>query len=265
MTRRFTRRDHGNSHSYALDGHKIPGVTTIIKVLDKPALVGWAARESAAYAIEHWDKLATLPLMERADKIARARFESNRRAIVRGHRIHEFGEKIAHGVPVEVPDEYRVPAEAYARFLDAWDMETIATETPVCHTAYRYAGTFDAVVDSPRLGRVMIDIKTGSGVYSETALQLAAYRYADMMIDSAGAEVPNLNTVGAYVAHVLPDTVDLVPITQDDRVTGAFLYCLELYETWIRRTGWDYRNEPDYSPVVGSPIYPDQLLDRNAS
>lgn len=265
MTRRFVRRNHGNSHSYALDGHKVPGVTTIIKVLDKPALVGWAARESAAYAVEHWDELAGLPIMERADKITRARFESNRRAIVRGHRIHEFGDKISHGVPVEVPDEYRGPAEAYARFLDAWDLQTIATESPVCHTAYRYGGTFDAIAESPRLGRVMIDIKTGSGVYPETALQLAAYRHADLMIDAAGDEQPMISTEGAYVAHVLPDTVDLIPITQDDRVTGAFLYCLELYETWIRRTSRDFRNEPDFDPVIGGPIYPDQLLDRNAS
>ena len=35
----FTRKNHGDNHSYYLDGVKIPGVTSIIGVLDKPALV----------------------------------------------------------------------------------------------------------------------------------------------------------------------------------------------------------------------------------
>ena len=147
---RFKRRNYGNSHGYTLDGQKVAGVTTVLGILDKPALVNWAAKQSAGYAIEHWNELAQLPMMERAERIEKARFKTNKAAIVRGHRIHEFGDKLAVGEPVEVPDEYRGPAEAYARFLDAWEIDTIATETPVCHTDYRYAGTFDAVVDSPR-------------------------------------------------------------------------------------------------------------------
>lgn len=261
MTARFARRNYGNSHGYTLDGEKAPGVTSVIgKVLDKPALVNWAAKQSAGYAIEHWEELTGLPLLKRAEQIEKARFTTNKKAIVRGHRIHEFGEKLATGEPVEVPDEYRGPAEAYARFLDAWEMETVRTETPVCHTDYRYAGTFDAVVDSPRLGTVMLDIKTGSGVYAETALQLAAYRFANLMID----DEPMIPTEAAYVAHTNGDTFDLIPMVQDEAITAAFLYVLELYETWIKRVDWDFRKEPSYAPVVGQPIYPDQFPRRNA-
>lgn len=252
---RFVRRNYGSGHGYLLDGEKVPGVTTVIKVLDKPALVNWAAKQSAGYAIEHWDELAGLPLIDRAAKIEKARFVSNKKAIVRGNRIHEFGEKLSTGQPVEVPDEYRGPAEAYARFLDLWQLDVLRAETPVCHTEYRYAGTFDAIVHAPRLGTVMLDIKTGSGVYAETALQLAAYRYANLMVD----DEPMIDTDGAYVAHVTGDTVDLVPLKQDEQVTAAFLYCLELYETWLKRTGWDFKKEDSFDPVVGAPIYPDQF------
>ena len=54
---RFTRKNHGSSHSYLLDGAPIPGVTSVIGILDKPALVKWAASETAAYADEHWAEL----------------------------------------------------------------------------------------------------------------------------------------------------------------------------------------------------------------
>ena len=251
---RFVRRNYGNGHGYLLDGEKITGVTTAFgKVLDKPGLPKWAAEQTAGYAIERWGALTELPLMERYDLMVGARFETNRRAIVRGHRIHEFGDRLARGEAVEVPEEYRTATDLYARFLDTWDMETVATETSVCNTDYRYGGTFDAVVRSDRLGTVMLDIKTG-GVYSEVALQLAAYRGADLMID----DKPMINTDAAYVAHVLPDTVDLIPIKQDPAVFNAFLYCLEIYETWLRRTSWDFKAEPTFDPVIGAPIYPDQ-------
>lgn len=254
MTLRFKRRNYGNGHGYTLDGQKVPGVTSVLDVLDKPALVNWAARESAGYAVEHWAELERLPLMERAREIEGARFKKNKAAIVRGHRIHEFGEKLAHGEPVEVPDEYRGPAEAYAQFLDQWDIETIKTETPICHTEYRYAGTFDALIKSPRLGTVMLDIKTGRSVYDETGLQLAAYRNADLMID----DEPMIATDAAYVAHVTGDTVDLVPLKQDG-LFEIFLYLLEIYESWMKRVAWKFKNEPTFNPVVEAPIYPDQM------
>lgn len=258
-TPRFQRRNHGQNHSYRLDGEKIPGVTTINGILDKPALVSWAAKESAGYAIEHWAELTELPMMKRAEQIEKARFATNKKAIVRGHRIHEFGEKLSKGEAVEVPDEYRGPAEKYAQFLDDWDLETIKTETPICHTEYRYGGTFDALAFSPRLGTIMLDIKTGRGVYAETALQLAAYRFADLMIN----DEPMIKTDAAYVAHVLGDTVDLIPVKQDESITHAFLYLLELFETWIKRTSWDHKKEPQFDPPIGSPIYPDQYPARN--
>lgn len=252
--RRFIRRNYGSGHSYTLDGAKITGVTTAIGILDKPGLVKWAAESTAGFAVENWQNLADLPLMERYDRMVKARFETNRRAVVRGNRIHEFGDRLAHGETVEVPDEYRSAADNYARFLDAWDMETIATEQSVCNTSYRYGGTFDAIVKAPKLGTIMVDIKTG-GVWSEVGLQLAAYRFADLMLD----DQPMIETEAAYVAHVLPDTVDLVPIRQGDEVTSAFLYCLELYESWVKRTSWDFKSEPSFDPIVGAPIYPDQV------
>lgn len=269
---RFQRHNSGSSHYYTLDGERITGVTTAIGALDKPALVGWAAKESANYAVEHWDELAQKTLGDRIEAIKSARFQKNKAAVVRGNRVHALGERIAHGEEVDVPAELVGPVDAYARFLDAWDFETIATETPVCRTDYRYGGTLDAIVESDRFGTVLLDIKTGSGVYDEVGLQLAAYRYADVMLEeveqtgprggrkpSVWVEKPMIEVDRVMVAHVKPDAVDLVPVAADQGVWRTFLYVLEVFESYTKRTQWKYKNEPTFAPLVGKPIYPEEV------
>ena len=70
-------------HKYRLDGVECPGVTTIIgKGVPAPALINWAAEQSAAYAVDHWDELSTLGVVERAKRIEKARFTERDRAAV---------------------------------------------------------------------------------------------------------------------------------------------------------------------------------------
>lgn len=276
---RFVRKNSGNSHSYTLDGRRVPGVTTVIGILDKPALVNWAAKESASYAIENWDVLAALPVLERASRIEKARFNTNRKAVVKGNRIHALGERVANGESVDVPPEIRSQCEAYARFLDRWDLVTVSTETPVCHTEWGYAGTFDLIADSPRFGRCLMDIKTGKGVYSETSLQLNAYANCDLRLvaeEITGPrggvkvewrEAPMVQVDSLLVAHVLEDDVELIPVgglgehraQPDPAVFESFLHMLDIFETWVKRTGWDYRDEEAYSPVVGKALWPEEV------
>lgn len=269
---RFQRRNHANSHSYLLDGQRVPGVTTVIGILDKPALVNWAAAETAAYADEHWAELSELRSADRIERLKGARFATNRRAVVRGTRVHSLGERLAHGEQIdegEITPELRPWVEGYARFLDEWDIETAAAELPVAHSEYRYAGTADLFAWSPRLGHVLLDIKTGKSVYSEVALQLAAYRYADMGIreqvvtgprggkrtEWVDAPVPQVDQT--LVVHVREDGTSLVPVKGDEETWEAFLYMLATYDTWVRRTAWANRDADDYIRAVAPTIYPE--------
>lgn len=247
---RFARRNHGGGHSYLLDGEKVPGVTTVIGALDKPALINWAARQAAELAVNDWDRLATLPIAARLQELQWAHRATNRKAATRGTRIHTFGEHLAHGREVNVPDELRGPVEAYARFLDLWGIESTAIEVPVCHTEYRYAGTADGFVTSPRLGPILLDVKTGSGVFPEVALQLSAYRYANLaLIDNAEAPVPEV--AACYVAHVLPDDVELVPVSAGETEWRAFLY-LQAVHRW--------RASVKDDPPIGDVLRPENLV-----
>lgn len=256
--------------SYTLDGESVTSVTTAIGVLDKPALVSWAARMSASYAVENWAELDRIPLMERAKRIEDARWNANRAATTKGHRIHALCEAVAHGQTVTVPDDLsQASVEAGARLLDQWEMTTVATELPVANGTYLYAGTADLVVSSPRLGNVLLDWKTGKSIYSEVALQLAAYRYAELCLETV-VEVgprggkkpvlyqrPMLQIDRTMAVHVHDDSVSLHPVETGPDVFDQFLRLLYLHDDWIRRTGWNFRKDATYDNPVREPIFPE--------
>ena len=228
---RLVRRNYGRGHGYQLDGEKIAGVTTVIGVLDKPALRNWFAEQAAKRAVDEWDRLSLLPVSDRLDYIKRGPREVASAAALRGTEIHALGEKIAHGEEVEVPPEHRGPVEAYARFLDEWEVETIATETPLVSVTHRFGGTAD---NWSKIGKrdgamCLLDVKTGKGVYNETALQLAAYRYSELIQPEKGVEIETPAVDLVYVAHVLPDTVRMVPVIANGAVFRDFLYILQAY------------------------------------
>lgn len=234
---RLERRNYGRGHGYKLDGTKVVGVTTVIDTLDKPALRQWYANEAAKRVVDDWDTIVAMKPSDRLEYVKFGARDTVRAAALRGTEIHTLGEKLLHGDDVTVPDEHRGPVEAYVRFLDAWDVEPIASETPLAHVEQKYAGTADVWA---RIGKrdgavCLYDVKTGKGVYDETGLQLAAYRFSSLMQPEKGVEIPTPAAELTYVAHVLPDTVRMVPVTADERVFRTFLYLLQVHR---ERTDW---------------------------
>lgn len=247
---RLKRRNYGRGHGYQLDGEKILGVTTVIDVLDKPALRDWYARQAAERAVNEWDALAELPITERLERIRWGARDRVREAAMRGTEIHTLGDRLARGEDVDVPDQHRGPVEAYARFLDEWQIETIASETPLASTEHRYGGTADlwATIGVRDNAPALVDVKTGRGIYSEVGLQLAAYRYADVYQPENGLEVPVPAVDLVYVAHVLPDAVRMVPVIATPRVFRTFLYLLHVKRDVNAWEDW---------PLVGAAVRPD--------
>jgi hypothetical protein len=231
MAARLVRRNHGKGHSYQLDGRKVVGVTTATGKLPKDALIDWSAKTTANYAVDHWDELAGMPLSERLSTLVRARFNVTKAAALRGTQIHALGDKVARGIEVDA-GEHQSEVEAYARFLDRWDVTVHATETPCANTTHLYAGTADAWATFGRgelAGlRVLLDIKTGRGVYDDAALQLAAYRYCDLwQPEGPESEEPLPPVDAVVVAHVLPDSVRLLPVNAGPEQFRQFLYLLQ--------------------------------------
>jgi hypothetical protein len=213
------------------DPHKIMGVTTALNAKAKPALTGWAGRVTAEYAIDHWDELAQLPISERLQTLRDVQFNTKSAAALRGNQIHELGQRLVHGLQVDVSDENRGPVEAYARFCDRWRLEPIAAEVPVANTRYRYGGTADlfAYVGALDNALCLVDLKTGRGVYSETALQTTAYARCDLwQPDGPKSEGTPPVVEATYVAHIQADNVLMLPAEYDDEAFNQFLYALAM-------------------------------------
>jgi hypothetical protein len=212
----------------------LPSVTTVIKVLDKSGpLVGWAKKETAACAVRNLDMLVR---MREAGGDAAAvnwlktipDFKRDSAADI-GSRVHRLAEQLARGIEPEVTDAEAPFVDAYRAFLVAYRPRFLAVEEMVASLRHGYGGTLDAlaVIGGERW---LLDVKTGTGVYPETALQLAAYAAADF-IGRPGVpqrfRLPRATRFG--VIHVRPEGARLVEFHVDRRTLAAFLEARRLY------------------------------------
>ena len=247
----FVRRNVGLNHYYVdvldqpvtgpdgveITEVKVPGVTTILSdAVPKSGLVSWAAKEAASYAVEHWDELAGEKLLTRADRIATAWRGERDAASGRGQLIHKLAERLQRGDQVDIPDGLEGHVESCVRFLDQYDVEPILAEFAVVNRSVGYAGTGDLLCDMLR-HRWLLDWKTGKSVYAETALQLAAYRYAEHYLDERKVEQPMepLGIERAAVVHLRADGFDLIPMRADENTFKLFRH-LAYISRWLHRT-----------------------------
>lgn len=246
-------------------------VTTIIGVLgaNTNALVGWAARETATAAVKHLDTWQSIEqssgTLEAISWLAGARFrppKGERRSADLGSAVHELCEQYAlTGEKPSTDAELQPYLDRFDEWLNLWQPTYRATEVTVYSPSYGVAGTCDGFLDitDPRDGetlRLIIDYKTSrrsfdkkgkpTSPYSEVALQLAAYRHAELaavwrprrfeayrrryyLLGPGELEhaVPVPQVDGGGCIHITPDHCELYPVRCDEAVYEAFLYVLE--------------------------------------
>ena len=215
------------------DGTKLPSVTTILSTaLNKPALVGWAAKTVAEEAMAN---LPTLVKMSRTDyqgavKMLKGSPYAQRDAAGdAGTAAHKLAEAYILGQPYEVPDpdsDLGRTLAQFVRFLDDWQPTFEATEAVVANTTIGYAGSLDAIARVPQLGNRLLvwDWKTSkSGPYPEWALQTAAYAKAEHLWLPDGTKVDMPKIEGAAVLRLRPDFYAVHEVDVDlDELLKAF-------------------------------------------
>jgi len=230
FTAPITRVETAKGHWYRdAGGHRVPGVTTILgDGVPKPALINWSASATAEAAVDRWDELSELSPSERLKALQGARYEKTDKAKRRGTEVHGYAERLVKGEKVEaIPDELRGHVEAYVRFLDKFEVDPILVEASVVSYRYGYAGTLDLIAEltdgQGERRTLLLDVKTNErGIFGETALQLAAYRYADFYHDAHGKEHPMLLVDGCGAILVNADDAQLIPCTADESVMKSF-------------------------------------------
>lgn len=161
-------------------GYFVPGVTSILGILDKPALLPWAAGLASKYVQENLPENATKDQIKEVCEKAKSEWRSVRdEAGDIGTEVHAFAENLFRGKPTAVPSNPLVQNGVTA--LQAWiaehDIQPIEIERVVFSQACFVAGTMDmlAAVNGKL---TQVDFKTGKGIYPEHKFQTGIYKRA---------------------------------------------------------------------------------------
>lgn len=238
MTLTFTPK----RHLYTLDGERVPSVTPVVGMLPKGGLVYWAGKLIAEAVADQASTVDAVRALGRDAMIAALRElpdQAKRKAGARGTLLHELATSVVRGEPSELiadPDIAGCLA-GLARWFDDVGFEAELVERPVASRAYRYAGRFDVVgtLAADRSERWLLDLKTASGVYGDTALQTAAYARADFYLDDDGVErpMPHVDRIG--VVHVQPELSELYDLGDIDVAFAEFRAAQVLHASEARR------------------------------
>jgi len=218
--------------TYHWDGTEYPSVTSILgAVVAKPGLISWAAKVSAEAAVDAYiaGALSTAAIAEGK----RAPTAGRDAGGARGSDVH----RVLHhlGLGIDLPS-VGAAAEPYVASLCAWwetaKPEPVAAEATVVSKSHGYAGTLDAIWAMSDGRALIVDCKTSNYRGREEALQLAAYRYADVIAMPDGTELAMPAVDGAAILAVSPDGCELVDVAADDEAWAAFRAAVIL-ATWM--------------------------------
>jgi hypothetical protein len=143
------------------DGKRVPGVTTILGVLNKPALMHWA-----------W-KLGTQGIDYRAFRDDKADIGTLAHAMILDHNRGRQTDTSGF-----TPAQVDMAENSFLKYLDwekAFTVDPVLVEEPLVSEEFRFGGTMDnycMLNGEPTL----VDYKTGKGIYTEYFYQVAAYK-----------------------------------------------------------------------------------------
>lgn len=239
----------GGSRFYVepTSGEKYPGVTSVLKNLDKSFLQHWAAKLVAEEAVGNLEAVAALAARDpeaAIDMLKRAPYRFTKKSADIGTAAHDVFDRMAQGEPMKyVHDDIRPFRDHFNEFLDVVQPEFLLMEETVWDDEHKYAGSFDwkAKIDGVTIWG---DSKTTrSGIHAEVGLQLSAYRYAKSILRPDGTRTPNSPGDGAAVLHVRPEGWHLTPVRADEEVFEVFKALRKVFE-------WDELGKT----VIGVPV-----------
>ena len=237
------RSDEGTGRFYHWGDEAFISVTNAIKKgFPAPALMYWSAKMVAEYVAENPEEVEAMrQAMEPAEFTS---FLKNKPWVARdkagdlGSQVHDIAEQYqATGTvpPLEsFPEVVQAKAALYLDFLETVKPTFYAIEGVVFNRQYGYAGAFDAIMDidyGAIKGRYIVDIKTGSGIYAEAALQQTAYRHGEY-IAVGDQEIPMPEVGGAFCLHIQATQWKLVPVVTDEASWVTFRAALHVAR-WV--------------------------------
>lgn len=236
--------------SYRWQGQSFPSVTSIRRMAGVPhGLVAWQVSQVVKRATVEYETLASMLTRERKPReqvleknrlieaqrwLRAAATEERDRTAALGTAVHDAA---ATGKRLEdVPAELRPRLAQYLDFLEVSGAEVVGSEFQCWSPTIGYAGTCDALMRFPSGQLHVVDLKTGSGLYAEYALQVMAYAMADFVgtndvVDQELTAALHAHT-GLGVLHLADDEWSYTVIKREAATWAAFCGLLT-FATWM--------------------------------
>ena len=219
------------NHVHLLDDKPLHGVTTVLRVISKPALINWSANMAVDYIQEN------LPSAEEAQdnhtiweslfKEARKAHRTKRdKAGDWGTIVHDFIEQwIKEGVePKDLEENQQKVFDEFKKWSTENKVKFIESEKHVYSEKLWTGGILDLVFEMDGK-RYIGDIKTSSGIYDEAFFQMAAYHL--MLLDMGEGD----DIHGYLVINLKKDgTMDMKRADNLKINQEAFLHALGLHK-----------------------------------
>lgn len=173
------------SHKYYLDGKMMTGVTTVLGVIAKPALIQWSANMACDYIEERAMEFFNNPtkFKEVVEEARKAHAKKRDHAASLGTDVHALCETYIkrmmeehEGMACLVDDVLPTQAQAFVTWAVDNKIKFTASEKMVYSVPHFTAGTMDFACEMDGV-KYVGDIKTTSGIYGrEPFAQTAAYQ-----------------------------------------------------------------------------------------
>jgi len=249
----FAYRD--SDHSYTFDGKRMTGCTTILGVLNKPALVPWSAKMAVEYVKEHSaSREGIYSVLEGVLEEAKTAYAKKRdEGAQKGTDTHTLVEEYIKdciatngGKPILTIKAAHSSIEPFVTWADKENITFIASEAQLYSKSLFIAGTADFIFEKEGK-RYVGDIKTFKKIWDRTPFyQCAGYAlmWEEMHLDHEEAAKGEID---GYVIFNLPkerefkEEEDVAWSFDVEGDTRAFNACVEIYRqnaNFATKTKW---------------------------
>ena len=244
-----------NNKQYVVKGDKrIPKgmqmdrVTSILGIIDKYPLRIWAMNQALDYVKDHIN--SEMPVEELINNARQAHEQRRDDSANFGTEAHYLLEQYTNDTSIAIPRKFQPVIDSWEEWVSSSGIQIVSTEQSLYYynpeKKIGFAGTADVIAVDPKGNPVIVDYKTGAGIYPEHALQMSAYSLA-LWYCSIGnfMDVKTLSGVRAFVLRLPKEEGLETEMKEVNNLVGqqeSFIHALELKRSQSYRGKWKRSN-----------------------
>jgi hypothetical protein len=199
-------------HLYTVNNKMVDGTTSVLGVINKPALMYWAVNQCVSFfqgTIKPGVTYDEIQLKAMAEQMKSSHRKKSGDAADIGKMVHEWIDDYISGKkpPTPVNEKIKNATNSFLEWVKKDNVKFIENERIVYSKKYNYAGTLDFVAEVN--GKLLLgDFKTSSGIWDEYWFQTSAYQQAYT------EEFPEAKILGQAIVRIGKDGVLEVKISE---------------------------------------------------